>query len=39
MPRFVPGTKGGEPIDMEAVFWIEWVPSRNIQMAQCHPIE
>ena len=39
MPRFVPGTKRGEPIDMEAVFWIEWVPSRNIQMAQCHPIE
>lgn len=39
MPRFVPGTKGGEPIDMEAVFWIDWVPERAIKMAQCYPAE
>lgn len=39
MPRFVPGTRGGEPIDMEAVFWIEWVPERAIKMAQCYPAE
>lgn len=38
MPRFVPGTKGGEPTDMEAVFWIDWVPNRQIKIAQCYPI-
>lgn len=38
MPRLIPGTKGGEPIDMEAVFWIDWVPNRQIKIAQCYPI-
>lgn len=34
LPPFVPGTKGGEPVDMYVVFWIDWVPSRNLQMAR-----
>lgn len=38
MPRFIPGTKGGEPIDMEVLFWIDWVPSRNVQMVECVPL-
>lgn len=37
LPRFIPGTKGGQPIDMVVVFWLDWVPSRNLQMAQCSP--
>lgn len=38
MPRFIPGTKGGTPIDMEVLFWIDWVPSRNVQMVECIPL-
>ena len=37
LPRFIPGTKGGQPVDMVVVFWLDWVPSRNLQMAQCSP--
>lgn len=39
MPRFIPGTKGGEPIDMEVLLWIDWVPSRNVQMVECIPLD
>lgn len=34
LPPFIPGTKGGEPVDMYVVFWIDWIPSRNLQMVQ-----
>ena len=35
LPRFIPGTKGGNPVDMEVTFWVDWVPERNLQMVQC----
>lgn len=35
LPRFIPGTKGGSPVDMEVTFWVDWVPKRNLQMVQC----
>lgn len=37
LPRFIPGTKGGQPVDMVVLFWLDWVPSRNLQMVQCSP--
>lgn len=39
MPQFIPGTKGGEPVDMEVLFWIDWVPSRAVRMAECTPLQ
>ena len=38
LPAFIPGTKGGEPTDMHVVFWVEWVPSRKVQIARFQPL-
>lgn len=34
LPRFIPGTKGGKPVDMEVTFWLDWVPKRNLRIVQ-----
>ena len=36
LPRFIPGTKGGNPVDMEVTFWVDWVPKRNLRIVQCN---